>query len=235
MHQVHPGGKHLRTNMSKTEFPILSSRLSLLSYSGQKPWSHTWPCSFSHTIQWTLQQNIFFCVQNIPRIQTLLSVPSSDNLVQAPSLSGLDYRNSLSLTFLLLSVSVNLFSTQQPEWDFKNRSSISSLLCSGSSSGFIIFRIKKGPSPHPGVQAPLPLCLTHCAPGTRPLCGFPNLLPQSLCPFTAPSAWDSLPDVDIVHSFTQISLCQWGLAWPLPTSYLLPHFSPDHIFYLYIY
>ena len=100
------------------------------------------------------------------------------------------------------------FSQHSSQSETKNRSSISSLLCSESSSGFIIFRINKGPSPHPGVQALLPLCLTHCAPGTRPLCGFPNLLPQSLCPFTAPSAWDSLPDVDIVHSFTQISLSQ---------------------------
>lgn len=168
-------------------------------------------------------------------MQTLLSFPSSGSLVQAPSLSGLDYCNSLSLTFLLLSVSVNLFSTQQPEWDFKNRSSISSLLCSESSSGFIIFRIKKGPSPHPGVQAPLLLCLTHCAPGTRPLCGFPNLLPQSLCPFTAPSAWDSLPDVDIVHSFTQISLLSVRPCLTSPHSLSPPpFFSRPHILPLYL-
>lgn len=112
--------RHLKLNMSKTEFlislyhvPILINDVTIpLVAQAKKTWSHPWIFSFPHTLHSVYKQQCEDCTFKAHRLRPLFTLPPITTLVEA-NISHLSY--SLQTNPILLLTHPCLLSSQQPK------------------------------------------------------------------------------------------------------------------------
>lgn len=134
----------------------------------------------------------WLCLQNIPRLQPLLTIFTTTVLVWVTVTSPLDYCTVLPFSLLPPWLSNNEFSTGSQSKSFTNKSQIKSLLCSHSVAPYFIQRERQ--NCYNGLEGPL---FSKLPPSSR----WPHLLPPS---HTEPSRHTWLLAPPLLQYCTQV-------------------------------